>query len=119
MRAFVAAAALAAVALGAPTWHIVDSDIATVDTGVAFTSDLIGYTAGASNGVGPQVRRCGVGGEVDRHVGSWDARCQSRAHARARAPALCALCIDCGMSFLSVVCTLFVSVGGWVGGGGR
>ncbi len=39
-----------------PSWThvVVDSDIGTIDTGVAFTSDSVGYTAGATNGVGPQ-----------------------------------------------------------------
>jgi len=57
---FLAGLALAAAA--GPSWHIVDSDIATIDTGVAFTSDTVGYAGGASNGVGPQVFKSTNGG---------------------------------------------------------
>ena len=39
----------------APTWHIIDSDIATIDTNVAFISDSVGYAATTVNGVGPEV----------------------------------------------------------------
>jgi hypothetical protein len=56
MRRALALAAVAATAAAAPSWHLVDSNIQTIDTGVAFVSDKRGYTAGAQNGVGPQVR---------------------------------------------------------------
>lgn len=61
-RSIVALSLLAAVASGAPTWHVVDSDIATVDTGLGFTSDLIGYTGGAANGAGPEIFKTVNGG---------------------------------------------------------
>lgn len=47
--------ASAALALGVPTWKIIDPSISGTATGVAFTSDLIGYAAGGSNGAGPQI----------------------------------------------------------------
>lgn len=56
-------AAAVAVASAAPAWKIIDSDIATIDTGLAFTTDLIGYSGGASNGVGPAIFKT-VDGEV-------------------------------------------------------
>jgi len=55
-------AAAVAVASAAPAWKIIDSDIATIDTGLAFTTDLIGYSGGASNGVGPAIFKTVDGG---------------------------------------------------------
>jgi len=53
---------LLSVAIAAPTWKLIDSDIATVDTGVAFVSDTVGYTSAVSNGAGPQILKTTNGG---------------------------------------------------------
>jgi len=40
---------------GEGTWQIVTPDVATIDAGVAFQSETLGYTAGTANGVGPEI----------------------------------------------------------------
>lgn len=67
MMIAVALVALLGVASGAPSWKIIDSDIATIDTGISFTSDTVGYAATVNNGVGPQV--CAIA--LRFFVGFW------------------------------------------------
>lgn len=43
------------------TWAIIDSDIATIDTGVAFQSETVGYTAGVTQN-GPEIFKTIDGG---------------------------------------------------------
>jgi len=62
MRSALVFAAVALSAFAAPTWHIVNNDIATIDTGLAFISATVGYTGGVGNGVGPEVLKTTDGG---------------------------------------------------------
>jgi len=64
MRSFLVGLASLAVAVSAAEWKIIDSDIATIDTGLAFTSDTVGYTGGAANGVGPEIFKTVDGGKT-------------------------------------------------------
>jgi photosystem II stability/assembly factor-like uncharacterized protein len=54
--------ACAAFAFAAPTWQIIDSNLANTATGIAFTSDTVGYACGGSNGAGPQIFKSTDGG---------------------------------------------------------
>jgi len=62
MRLAVALCASLIVGSMAQSWKIIDSDIATVDTGVAFTSDTVGYSAATANGAGPEIVKTTNGG---------------------------------------------------------
>jgi len=64
MRAAVLVFACVAAAVSAAEWKIIDSNIATIDTGLAFTSDTVGYTGGAANGVGPEIFKTVDGGKT-------------------------------------------------------